>query len=316
VSTRAALALTQASWRTAKSYRLSFVLSFVSLAVTIVPVYFVANALQQFMAPVISNEGRDYFGFVLIGTAILTLVSAALSSFQSAVSGGLSSGFFEALLVTPTPLGLLLAGQTGYSFAWAAARALLLVGAGVLLGVDLHWLRLPEASIILVAVVAAMLSLKGEDATAAWLKAEKNNSVAYRGNTAALKGVNNGEVDGAIIYHYYYFGDKAKTGENSDHVALHFFKGQDPGAFVSVSGGGVLKSSKHKEQALAFLKWIAGKGGQDVLKTGTSFEYAVGNGADSNAALPPLAMLEAPTVDPSSLDSKKVTELMTAAGLI
>jgi iron(III) transport system substrate-binding protein len=99
-------------------------------------------------------------------------------------------------------------------------------------------------------------------------------------------------------------------------VALHFFKGQDPGAFVSVSGGGVLKLSKHKEQALAFLKWIAGKGGQDVLKTGTSFEYAVGNGADSNPVLPPLATLEAPTVDPSSLDSKKVSDLMTSAGLI
>ena len=166
------------------------------------------------------------------------------------------------------------------------------------------------------AIVAAMLSLKGEQATADWLKAMKDNAVIYRGNTAAMKGVNADEVSGAVIYHYYYFGDKAKTGENSDHVALHFFKGQDPGAFVSVSGGGVLKSSKHKEQALAFLKWIAGKGGQDVLKTGTSFEYAVGNGADSNAALPPLAMLEAPTVDPSSLDSKKVTELMTAAGLI
>ena len=155
MSTRAALALTQASWRTAKSYRFSFVLSFVSLAVTIVPVYFVANALQEFMAPVISSEGRDYFGFVLIGTAILTLVSAALSSFGSAVSGGLSSGFFEALLVTPTPLGLLLAGQTGYSFAWAAARGILLVGAGLLLGVDVHWLRLPEALLVTTLLVGA-----------------------------------------------------------------------------------------------------------------------------------------------------------------
>jgi iron(III) transport system substrate-binding protein len=36
------------------------------------------------------------------------------------------------------------------------------------------------------AIVAAMLSLKGEDATAAWLKAEKENSIAYRGNTAAM----------------------------------------------------------------------------------------------------------------------------------
>jgi iron(III) transport system substrate-binding protein len=166
------------------------------------------------------------------------------------------------------------------------------------------------------AIVAAMLSLKGEDATAAWLKAMKENAVAYRGNTAAMKGVNAGEVQGAVIYHYYFFGDKARTGENSNNVALHFFKGEDPGAFVSVSGGAVLKSSRHKEQALAFLTWIAGKDGQDVLKTGTSFEYAVGNGAESNAALPALSTLEAPPVDPASLNSKKVTDLMTAAGLI
>lgn len=166
------------------------------------------------------------------------------------------------------------------------------------------------------AIVAAMLSLKGEQATADWLKAMKDNAVAYRGNTAAMKGVNAGEVQGAVIYHYYYFGDKAKTGENSNKVALHFFKGQDPGAFVSTSGGAVLKSSKHKAEAVAFLKWIAGKGGQDVLKTGTSYEYAVGVGAESNPVLPPLSSLEAPTVDASGLDSKKVTELMTAAGLI
>lgn len=166
------------------------------------------------------------------------------------------------------------------------------------------------------AIVAAMLALKGEAATGDWLKAMKANVVPYRGNTAAMKGVNAEEIAGALIYHYYFFGDKAKTGENSDHVALHFFKGQDPGAFVSVSGGAVLKSSKHKAEALAFLKWIAGKRGQAVLRDGTSFEYAVGVGAESNPALPPLSTLEAPAVDPGSLDSKKVTELMTDAGLI
>lgn len=155
MSLRASAALTTAAWRTAKSYRLSFVLSFASLAVTIIPVYFVANALQPFMASVIADEGREYFGFVLLGTAILTMVSPALSSFSSAVSGGLSSGFFEALLATPTSLPALLAGQTGYAFAWAFARVILLVAAGTALGVDIHWLRLLEAVLITAIVVAA-----------------------------------------------------------------------------------------------------------------------------------------------------------------
>jgi len=71
------------------------------------------------------------------------------------VSGGLSSGFFEALLATPTSLPALFAGQTGYAFLWAFARAFLLMAAGAFLGVDVHWLRLPEALVILVFVVGA-----------------------------------------------------------------------------------------------------------------------------------------------------------------
>ncbi|MGP2494014.1 iron ABC transporter substrate-binding protein [Mesorhizobium sp. PUT5] len=166
------------------------------------------------------------------------------------------------------------------------------------------------------AIVSALLQLKGEEATAAWLKGMKENFTAYRGNGTVMKAVNAGEIDGGVIYHYYYFGDQAKTGENSNNVALHYFKHQDPGAFVSISGGGVLASSKHPKEAQAFLKWVAGKGGQDVLKNGTSYEYAVGVGAESNPKLVPLADLDAPAVDPSKLNSRKVTDLMTAAGLL
>ncbi len=166
------------------------------------------------------------------------------------------------------------------------------------------------------AIVSAILELKGEEATAAWLKAMKENFTAYKGNGTVMKAVNAGEIDGGVIYHYYWFGDQAKTGENSGNVELHYFRNQDPGAFVSISGGGVLASSKHPEQAQAFIRWIAGKGGQDVLKNGTSYEYAVGKDAQSNPKLVPLADLQAPDVDPSKLNSKKVTDLMTAAGLL
>ena len=91
---------------------------------------------------------------------------------------------------------------------------------------------------------------------------------------------------------------------------------QDPGAFVSISGGGVLASSQHQKDAQAFLKWVTGKGGQTVLRDGNCFEYAVGNGAQSNPKLMPLGDLQAPKVEPSKLNSKKVTDLMTAAGII
>ncbi|WP_406858113.1 iron ABC transporter substrate-binding protein [Alsobacter sp. KACC 23698] len=166
------------------------------------------------------------------------------------------------------------------------------------------------------AIVSAIVELKGEEAAGEWLKAMKQNAKAYRGNSAAMKGVNAGEVEGAVIYHYYYYGDQAKTGENSGNVALHYFRRQDPGAFVSISGAGVLASSKRQAEAQAFVKWIAGKGGQEILRSGNSYEYAVGKGEASNAKLVPLADLQAPTVDPARLNSRKVTEMMTAAGLL
>lgn len=166
------------------------------------------------------------------------------------------------------------------------------------------------------AIVSALLQIKGEAATVDWLKAMKENFTAYKGNGTVMKAVNAGEIEGGVIYHYYYFGDQAKTGENSGNVELHYFKNQDPGAFVSISGGGVLASSQHPKEAQAFLKWVTGKGGQDVLKTGTSYEYAVGKGAESNPKLVPLADLQAPKVDPATLNSRKVTDLMTAAGLL
>ena len=164
------------------------------------------------------------------------------------------------------------------------------------------------------AIVAALLQLKGEAATAQWLAGMKANAVTYNDNIATLKAVNAGEVDGGVIYHYYWFRDQAKTKEMSGNTALHYFRNQDPGAFVSLSGGGVLKSSKKPQQAQQFLRFIAGKAGQEVLEKGDSFEYPVASGVPANPALVPLTDLQAPAVDPSTLDAQKVTDLMTTAG--
>jgi iron(III) transport system substrate-binding protein len=166
------------------------------------------------------------------------------------------------------------------------------------------------------AIVSALLELKGEAAAEEWLKGMKENFTAYKGNSTAMKAVNAGEVDAALIYHYYYYGDQAKTGENSKNVTPYYFKNQDPGAFVSVSGGGVLNSSKNAGAAQAFLKFITGKKGQEVLQKGTSFEYAIASDVPANEKLVPLTELQAPTVDPAKLNSEKVTELMTKAGLL
>ncbi|GGK56007.1 iron ABC transporter substrate-binding protein [Nocardia camponoti] len=166
------------------------------------------------------------------------------------------------------------------------------------------------------AIVAGLLALKGEDVTRTWLQGMKANATTLQNNVATMKAVNNGDPVGGVIYHYYWYRDQANTKESSKNTALHYFKHQDPGAFVSVSGGGVLKSSKKQESAQKFLAYITSKKGQEILRDGTSMEYPVADGVSANPALPPLADLQAPAIDPSKLDSRKVTQLMTEAGLL
>ena len=174
----------------------------------------------------------------------------------------------------------------------------------------------PPAKADFQAIVAALLELEGPEITQRWLAGMKANAKIYDNNITTLKAVNSGEVAGGVIYHYYWFRDQAETKEISGNTALHYFGNQDPGAFVSISGGGVLASSDKQDQAQQFLQFVTSEAGQDVLRTGTSFEYPVGSGVAANPALPPLAELQAPAVNPSDLNAQAVSEMMTKAGLL
>jgi len=166
------------------------------------------------------------------------------------------------------------------------------------------------------AIVSAVLALKGEAATKAWLKGLKENAKVYQGNSAVLKAVNAGEVASGVIYHYYWFKDQGESGANSKNVTQMYFTHQDPGAFLSVSGAGVLKSSKHPAEAQQFVKYLNGPAGQKVLADSKAMEYPIGNGATANPALKPLSELQPPTVAVATLNGQKVVDMMTAVGFL
>ncbi|WP_142027029.1 iron ABC transporter substrate-binding protein [Blastococcus colisei] len=166
------------------------------------------------------------------------------------------------------------------------------------------------------AIVSAVLALEGEDATREWLAGLERNGEIYASNTAIMKAVDEGEVPVGITYHYYWFRDQAQDGLIGDDAELHYFRNQDPGAFVSVSGAGVLASSDQKDDAQRLVEWLTSPEGQERLADSSALEYAVGVGVPSAEALPPLAELQAPAVDPGSLDAPLVTELMQEVGLL
>ncbi|MDP2772067.1 MAG: iron ABC transporter substrate-binding protein [Nocardioides sp.] len=166
------------------------------------------------------------------------------------------------------------------------------------------------------AIVAGVLELEGEDAARDWLEGIKANGTVYDGNNVVLESVNAGESEVGIIYHYYWYRDQAESGEVSDNSELHFFDGQDPGAFVSVSGAGILASSDKQDDAEKFLEFLVGETGQQGLADSYALEYPLNPAVELAPPVKPFSELEPPAVNVSDLDGETVVELMTEVGFL
>jgi ABC-2 type transport system permease protein len=152
---RSVLALARAAWLTAVSYRLATLLSFAAVLASIVPIYFIADAVQGVAAASIRQEGGDYFGFIVFGLASVYIVSAAVSAVPGALAGSIGNGTFEALLVTRTSWPAILLGLAAYPAIQAALRATVLLASASVLGVEFRWAMAPAVLVIVALTVAA-----------------------------------------------------------------------------------------------------------------------------------------------------------------
>jgi iron(III) transport system substrate-binding protein len=166
------------------------------------------------------------------------------------------------------------------------------------------------------AIVAAILELEGAEATRAWLEGIKENGTAYDGNNVVLDSVNSGESEVGIVYHYYWERDREEGGDVHGNSAQHYFADQDPGAFVSVSGAGILESSDMKDEAEEFMEFLVGKKGQQIIADSYALEYPLNPEITLEQGVKPFSELEPPVVNVSDLDSEAVVDLMTEVGFL
>jgi iron(III) transport system substrate-binding protein len=166
------------------------------------------------------------------------------------------------------------------------------------------------------AIASAVYAIGGDQVGDRFVQGLKDNGTAMANNIAILKAVDAGQVPAGIIYHYYWFQDQARTGQDSDQAKLHYFGNQDPGAYLSIAGAGVLASSKRSEKAQQFVAFLTSRQGQEVLAGSNDLQYAIDNGVASNPALKPLAELQAPAVPFDRLDGAKVQAAMRRVGIL
>ena len=117
------------------SYRLSFLFSFVTVFFNAFTFYFLSRTFDNQISPSLEKYGAEYFPFVLIGIAFNAYFSVGLTGFARAIRGAQTTGTLEAMLMSPTPLSLLVVGSALWSYAFTTFRMFVYLLLGVLLGV-------------------------------------------------------------------------------------------------------------------------------------------------------------------------------------
>ena len=161
--------------------------------------------------------------------------------------------------------------------------------------------------------VTAMRVVEGDEATALWLEAMKQNAVIFEKNNAILDAVDAGQVDAGLINHYYWYAKAKEIGVENMVSKLSPFAPGDLGNLVNVAGAGIVNDNSASR---AFIKFLLSPIAQTYFAEQTS-EYPLIDGIDVIEGLTPLNKVESPDVDLSDLDTLGQTlELIRAAGLL
>jgi ABC-2 type transport system permease protein len=104
--------------------------------------------------------GRNYFTFALVGFAFFDYLSVSMTAFDSSLQEARQNRTLEALLVTQTPLPVILAGSAIFPFLGLALRTCVYLGLGaIFFGLTLHMANWFGALTILLVSIFAFAGL-------------------------------------------------------------------------------------------------------------------------------------------------------------
>lgn len=172
-----------------------------------------------------------------------------------------------------------------------------------------------------VATTQYLLSTIGKEKTTDFLTQLKANGVNEQKNGNVRDTVEAGKHAMGLSNHYYWWIKAAEVGGPDKMTSkIYHFPEVDPGNLVLSSGAGVLKNSKHQDEAAAFLAWLTrADGGQQVIASGdidiSGAQYPVAPDVAS-AIVGSLSDIKSPTYDMDIFaDQSQAQELLKGLGL-
>jgi ABC-2 type transport system permease protein len=127
------VAFLRRDYRIYLSYRASFVLQAFGIVFPLALFFYLGRVVDQTRFGSQQNLSGGYFGYVVVGLALLTIVQASLSSFSRKLREEQMSGTFEALMATPRSPSLIVLSSATYELLRATVTGLTMIVAGVVL---------------------------------------------------------------------------------------------------------------------------------------------------------------------------------------
>jgi len=162
--------------------------------------------------------------------------------------------------------------------------------------------------------ITALRLVEGEDVARKWLKGMvANKTQPFDSNIPVRDAIANGEIDLGLINHYYVAEAQA---ENPDYPVKVHFPPKDLGSLINTAGVGVLASSKHKKEALAFVRTMLSKEAQRYFAD-SSKEYPLIAGVQAAKELTPIDKIPSPKIDLAKVgDLQGTLKLMRETGAL
>jgi iron(III) transport system substrate-binding protein len=156
-------------------------------------------------------------------------------------------------------------------------------------------------------IVAALIDHLGEEAVSDWATAVVGNFARspQGGDTDQLRGIASGECDIAMSNTYYFAralrkGDSQMSAEDLENIGWVFPNQNDIGAHMNISGGGVAANAPNRENAIAFLEYLASDQAQEYFSAGND-EYPAVPGVGLSPSVAALGIFRPDTIELSAI---------------
>jgi ABC-2 type transport system permease protein len=145
-------------WRIDISYRAGYILQLASVFFALILFFYLGHVIDKTKFATHNGASGGYFGYVVVGLALLEVLHASISSFSRRMREEQTTGTLEALMSTPTRPSLIVLSSAAYELLRALINGVLFVVVAVLF-FGLRFNAHPTSALTAILALAGCLGL-------------------------------------------------------------------------------------------------------------------------------------------------------------